>query len=191
MKQKKHDDVEAEKDAQEIDTAQEESAQEAIPGKVKEKTSEELAQEYLNDLQRLQADFANYKKRQQESQKELSGYLIERLVLDLVPVLDNFRMATNHVPEVSKSDPWVTGIQYIEKQLEDVLTANGLQVIEVNEGDVFDPSIHEAISDEQETENDEGKKTDKEIPAQVVAKVLQKGYKIGGKVIRPAKVSVK
>lgn len=151
------------------------------------KTPEEVADEYLNDLKRLQADFANYKKRQQDSQKELAGYLIERLVLDLVPVLDNFRMATNHVPETSKSDPWVVGIQYIEKQLEDVLVAHGMQAIEVQVGDTFDPSIHEALSEEKDETS-----ASEQVPTQhSIATVLQKGYKIGGKVIRPAKVTVK
>jgi molecular chaperone GrpE len=127
----------------------------------------------------------------------LAGYLIERLVLDLVPVLDNFRMATHHVPEISKSDPWVTGIQYIEKQLEDVLTANGMQVIEVKVGDVFDPRIHEAISQEESTTNSEQPIADEDQEAgnsdasqEKIAKVLQKGYKLGERVIRPAKVVV-
>lgn len=145
-----------------------------------------MEQGYLNDLQRLQADFSNYKKRQQESQKELAGYLIEKLVLDLIPVLDNFRMATNHVPESSKSDPWVTGIQYIEKQLEDVLTANGMQVIEANVGDVFDPRVHEAIS--QENNGSEEEKSDNAETK--IVKVLQKGYKLGDRIIRPVKVTV-
>ena len=61
--------------------------------------------EYLNDLKRLQADFDNYRKRQAENQKELAGFLIEKLVLDLVPVLDNFQAAIAHVPEESKNDP--------------------------------------------------------------------------------------
>lgn len=101
--------------------------------------------EYLNDLKRCRADFENYKKRQQEAQKELGGYLIEKLVLDIVPVLDNFRSATQHVPPEQKESPWVIGIQYIEKQLETVLTDNGIQMIEVKEGEAFDPKIHEAI----------------------------------------------
>ncbi len=140
------------------------------------------AEEYLNDLKRVQADFENYKKRQAESQKELGGYLIEKLILDIVPVLDNFRAATMHVPEEQKESPWVVGIQYIEKQLEDVVKQNGVEVIEAKVGDPFDPTIHEAVSHEQEgKENSEEK----------VAKVLQNGFRIGSKVIRPAKVSVK
>lgn len=136
------------------------------------------AEEYLTDLKRVQADFENYKKRQAESQKELGGYLIEKLILEIVPVLDNFRAATMHVPEEQKNSPWVTGIQYIEKQLEDVVKQNGVEVIEVKEGDTFDPSIHEAVSHE-------GEETGK------ITKVLQNGFRIGSKVIRPAKVSVK
>jgi molecular chaperone GrpE len=145
-------------------------------------------QEYLNDLKRLQADFDNYKKRQQESQKELGGYLIEKLILDIVPVLDNFRAATSHVPPEQKDSSWVVGIQYIEKQLEDVVKSNGVEVIEVNEGDAFDPSLHEAVESQQSETNSE---TETEEKPHVVVKVLQKGFRLGGKVIRPAKVTVK
>jgi len=140
------------------------------------------AEEYLNDLKRVQADFDNYKKRQQESQKELGGYLIEKLVLDIVPVLDNFRAATSHVPPEQKDSPWVTGIQYIEKQLETVLVDNGVTPIDAEPGTSFDPSLHEAVGTEEGSEeNSEGHK---------IAKVLQKGYKVGSKVVRPARVSV-
>lgn len=139
------------------------------------------AEEYLSDLKRVQADFENYKKRQAESQKELGGYLIEKLVLDIIPVLDNFRAATMHVPPEQKESPWVVGIQYIEKQLEDVVKQNGVEVIEAKVGDEFDPTIHEAVSHESEEETEK----------QVIAKVLQNGFRLGGKIVRPAKVSVK
>ncbi|MEI8103408.1 MAG: nucleotide exchange factor GrpE [Candidatus Moraniibacteriota bacterium] len=140
--------------------------------------------EYLNDLKRLQADFENYKRRQAETQKEMKNFLIEQLVLDIIPVLDNFRSANAHIPEAAKSEPWVVGVQYIEKQLEDVLTSNGMQIIDVKEGDVFDPNIHEAVSQvEVNEEKQEG-------GMQAVAKVLQKGYKLGEKIVRPAKVIV-
>lgn len=179
---KKHDEKPEADDKDVTDSV----SNEAVSEEPKEKTAEELAQEYLNDLQRLQADFSNYKKRQQESQKELAGYLIEKLVMEITPVLDNFQMATAHVPADAADSPWVTGIQYIEKQLEKVLEDNGMQVIAAKEGDVFDPSIHEAISEEKsETTEEEGAEA-----KQIVKKVLQKGYKIGEKVIRPAKVVV-
>lgn len=148
------------------------------------------SEEYLTDLKRAQADFENYKKRQQESQKDLKGLLIEKLVLDIIPVLDNFRSATQHVPEEQKESPWVVGIQYIEKQLETVLTDNGMQTIEVKEGDEFDPSIHEAVSKAESPEPVEGAEKGK-IEQHKIAKVIQKGYKFGDRVIRPAKVIVK
>src|SRR3989344_5362733 len=122
------------------------------------------ADEYLDDLKRLKADFENYKKRQTESQKELGGYLIEKLVLDIIPVLDNFNAATQHVPEDQKKSPWIVGIQYIQKQLEDVLKENGVQAIEAGEG---------------------------EAEENLITKMHQKGYALGERVIRPAKVSVK
>lgn len=146
------------------------------------------AEEYLTDLQRTQADFENYKRRQTETQKELKGMLIEKLVLDIVPVLDNFRQATEHVPAEQKESPWVVGIQYIEKQLETVLTDNGMQVIEVKEGDAFDTMIHEAVDTQQSAVTSQ---QETESTGHVIAKVLQKGYRFGERVIRPAKVVVK
>lgn len=161
-----------------------------------EKAAEFLErEEYLNDLKRLQADFENYKKRQTEAQKELGGYLIEKLLLDIIPVLDNFRSATTHVPLEQKESPWVVGIQYIKKQLEDVVKSNGVEVIEPKEGEAFDPNIHEAVDSQQKAENGEPltnneKQATEEVQPHTIAKVLQNGFRIGGKVIRPAKVVV-
>lgn len=132
---------------------------------------------YLEDLKRSQADFENYKKRQSDSQKDLAGYLTEKVVRDLTPVLDNFYQALAFVPEDQKDSSWLTGITYIQKQLLDALTSHGLSVIEVGVGDTFDPNIHEAI----ESSGEDGSK---------VTKVLQPGYKIGERVIKPAKVKV-
>lgn len=146
--------------------------------------------EHLNDLKRLQADFENYKKRQAESQKELGGYLIEKLVLDIVPVLDNFRSATMHVPPEQKDSPWVVGIQYIEKQLETVLVDNGVTPIDAEPGEAFDPNLHEAVSSESDAVEAEGGEP-VEPKGHKIAKVLQKGYKVGTKVVRPARVTVK
>ena len=148
------------------------------------------AEEYLTDLKRTQADFENYKKRQAESQKELGGYLIEKLVLDIVPVLDNFRSATMHVPPEQKDSPWVVGIQYIEKQLEAVLVDNGVTPIDAEPGEAFDPNLHEAVSSESDAVEAEGGEP-VEPKGHKIAKVLQKGYKVGTKVVRPARVTVK
>lgn len=182
MTEKKNQESRVENQEEKKIEAQEEVSEQEQVGQ-KEKTADELAEEYLNDLKRCQAEFENYKKRQAASQKELGGYLIEKLVLDIIPVLDNFRSATQHVPETEKASPWVVGIQYIEKQLESVLTDNGMQTIEVKEGEEFDPKLHESISIEESEDNDG--------PKHIVAKVLQKGYKLGERVIRPAKVTIR
>lgn len=166
------------------DSVTSETTEETLP-----KTDAELAEEYLNDLKRLQADFENYKKRQATREKEIAGYLIEKLVMDLVPVMDNFRMATEHVPEAERASPWVTGIQYIEKQLEKVLTENGVSTIEVQVGDTFDPTVHEALEQAAPSEEHQEEAATHDSP--IITKVLQNGFKIGERIIRPAKVTVK
>lgn len=134
--------------------------------------------EYLDDVKRISADFENYRRRQEERMKELSAMSAERFAMDIIPVIDNFRMAAQHVPEAEKENAWMTGITYIGKQLEEALATNGISAFEAKEGDVFDPHRHEAVS--QEEGKEEGK----------VVKVLQPGYISGTRVIRPAKVIV-
>ncbi len=193
MTSQKNQEPEMENQTQEGPESQEPQEITEQPSESEKKTDEtdkELAEEYLNDLKRCQAEFENYKKRQSATQKELGGYLIEKLVLDIIPVLDNFRSATQHVPPEQKDNAWVVGIQYIEKQLETVLTNNGVQMIEAREGEDFDPKIHEAVSTEartEELESVEGKNNEQHI----ITKVIQKGYKFGDRVIRAARVIVK
>lgn len=134
--------------------------------------------EYLNDVKRISADFENYRRRQEGRMKELSAMSSERFAMDIIPVIDNFRMAAQHVPEAEKANAWMTGITYIGKQLEEALATNGISAFKAKEGDAFDPHRHEAVSREEGKE--EGK----------VVKVLQPGYISGTRVIRPAKVIV-
>jgi molecular chaperone GrpE len=134
--------------------------------------------EYLNDAKRIYADFENYKRRQEERVKELSTVCAEGFALDMIPVIDNFRAAALHVPEEEKTKAWMTGITYIGKQIEEVLATRGLVAYEAREGEMFDPYLHEAVSHEKGKEEEEGK----------IVKSLQPGYKMGTRVIRPAKV---
>lgn len=150
----------------------------------KEKTSKQLAEEYLNGWRRCQADFENYKQSRMNMQKDLATFAIERFSLNLLPVIDNFHASTDHIPEDQKGGAWVQGIMYIQQQLESVLAENGVQSMPTVVGDAFDPSQHEAIEmkedDSQENQSPEGS----------IQKILQKGYTLGGKVIRPARVVV-
>ncbi len=143
---------------------------------------QEKAEEYLNGWKRSQADFENYRKRQAEERKDLIAYGNMNLILDILPVIDNFYASTKHVPEDQKDSPWVTGIMHILKQLEQVLTDNGVSEIPVRIGDAFNPEIHEAIKDKDDKKEEEFKN--------IIKKVVQKGYQIDSRIIRPVRVIV-
>ncbi len=128
---------------------------------------------------RTLADFDNYKKRQSENQKEFVAYAAGGVISDILPVLDNFHAATDHIPEDAKDNPWVTGIMYIQQQMEKVLEEHGVVKIEINIGDEFNPHTMEAIK----KDGDEKLKEDLKIE-----KIAQPGYKIGAKILRPARV---
>jgi molecular chaperone GrpE len=139
-------------------------------------------EEYLDGWKRCQADFDNYRKRQDERIKELGNTVKEDLVMQILPVLDNFQMSLDHVPEGQGQLPWIQGILHIQHQLESILKENGIEEVEVKEGDKFNPEIHEAIENhQQEEEKEEHHK---------VKKIILKGYKLGERVIRPARVTV-
>lgn len=136
---------------------------------------------YLHDVQRLTADFENYKKRKLAESKEFSAHLAKAIVSDLIPVLSNLQAAADHVPADLRESPWVMGITYIEKQFEDALKNYGVTPIEVKPGDPFNPTEHEAI-DQQTKDGEESEHK--------IEKVVQKGYKMGERVIKAARVIV-
>lgn len=154
-----------------------------------EKVIEDLQQksgEYLDGWKRCQADFENYKKLQAEKQSEMVKYACSSVVLQVIPVLDNFHASTDHVPEDQKNNAWVTGIMYIQKQLETVLSDNGVEAIEPKVGDDFDPNMHEAVGDS----NNSDENPNEADGAGKIKKVVLKGYKMGERVIRAARVVV-
>jgi molecular chaperone GrpE len=151
---------------------------------IKEKEVDQAA-EYLNSWKRCQADFENYRKLQSENGKQLMSFATENLVLQMLPILDNFHASTDHIPEEQKNGAWVVGIMHIQKQLETFLKDNGVEEIETKIGDKFSPEIHEALSHgTQNMEHGTKKEEDK------IEKIVAKGYRIGNKVIRAVKVVV-
>lgn len=132
----------------------------------------------LDGWKRERADFENYKKRQVEDRKDMITFSNLNLISELLPILDNFYVSTDHIPEDQKESPWVTGIMHIQKQLEKILEDNGVSEIMVKVGDKFDPEIMEAISDSNDSDKN------------IVKKVLMKGYKLDKKVIQAVKVTV-
>ena len=133
--------------------------------------------ELTADLQRLQADFINFKARAEREKSDSVAYGRQTAVEELLPVFDNLERAFAHCPDELRENTWVKGINGLEKQLEGVLANLGLTKI-VALGQEFDPNIMEAVSAEGEGEKE------------IVSEELQSGYVLDGKVLRPVMVRV-
>lgn len=130
--------------------------------------------------QRTQADFENYRKRAEAQKFELVQMASADFMAKITPVLDNFRRAFAHTPENEKNSPWIAGVKQIEKQLEDILTTEGLKKILAEPNTKFDPNLHEAISCEPNNK----------IPADSIIAEIESGWMFNNKVLKPAKVRV-
>ena len=133
--------------------------------------------EYLALAQRVQADFENYRKRAVRDQERLVAHAHERLVKELLPVLDDLERALQ-AAERHEEAALVDGVKLVQGALRKALEKEGLAEIET-EG-AFDPHVHEAVLTQPGNGKDSGS----------VLEVLQRGYRIGDKVVRPAKVIV-
>lgn len=138
--------------------------------------------ENLTNWQRERADFLNYKKDELTRFARASESAKERIVEDLLPVLDAYDMAFANKEAWEKVEKnWRMGVEYIHQQLLKVLADNGVTPIAVNIGDAFDANIHEPVGNET---------TDDEMKDHTIASVAQSGYKMGERVLRPARVKV-
>lgn len=153
-------------------------------------TIQNQADEYLAGWKRCKADFENYKKQQEESTQNFRVYANESLLREIIPVIDNFELALNHIPEKSENESWQQGILHIKKQLEEILTSNNVHKIEVKTGDHFDPYFHECVKDNNTDihKSNESEETDNSL---IVEKIIRNGYKLGEKLLRPAQVTLK
>jgi len=142
-----------------------------------DKLEQELA-EVSDKLIRAQAEAENQRKRHEQERAQLSKFALAGFIEDLLPVIDNFYRATEHVPAEQKDSPWVTGIQYIQKNLLDVLEARGVMEIPAKKGDHFNPDMHEAIGTRDEGEED------------TILEVTNRGYKLHDRILRPTQVIV-
>jgi molecular chaperone GrpE len=133
--------------------------------------------EYLDLAQRVQADFENYRKRAAREQERLIAHAHERLVRELLPVLDDLERALE-AAERHEEAQLVEGVKLVERSLRDALRKEGLAEIETD--GAFDPHVHEALL----TQPSDG------MEAGSVLEVVQRGYRLGDKVVRPARVIV-
>jgi molecular chaperone GrpE len=157
--------------------AQVEESQEVV---VDEPTAEELIQQEKDKYLRLFAEFENYKKRTSKERIELFKTASQELMTSLLPIMDDFDRGLTEIKKV-KDKELLKGMQLINDKFKNTLTLKGLTEIEVKKGDVFDAEIHEAIT---------------QIPApsdKLKGKVIdavEKGYKLGEKIIRYPKVVI-
>ncbi|MDO8663405.1 MAG: nucleotide exchange factor GrpE [Candidatus Wildermuthbacteria bacterium] len=157
---------------------------EELPKKIEE--CEKLKDEYLAGWQRARADFLNYKKEEMERIQELVGYANEELVLKILPILDNFEVAEKCLTCDKEKDKNVKGLLMMKSQLQEFLKERGLEEVRAI-GEKFDPNLHEAA----EVGSDPTMAADgKKIEAGTIVEEIQKGYKINGRLLRPAKVKV-
>jgi molecular chaperone GrpE len=132
--------------------------------------------EYLDQLKRLKAEFDNYRKREARLQTERATHAAERLVKDLLPVLDDLERALDAASKHEEAK-LEEGVALVHRALRDTLVKEGLEEIETDGR--FDPHVHEALLS-QPSSAEEGS----------VIEVVQKGYRLGDRVLRPARVVV-
>jgi molecular chaperone GrpE len=168
--------AEAEKKAEEPEDinagAEPEPEDEESEDKAQETSDEDESARYM----RLMADFQNYKRRVEKDKSDIYAYANEKLVTQLLEVLDNFERALEHE---CADENYAAGMDLIFKQLTDVLSKSGLEEIKAL-GEDFDPNFHNAIMTEDNPDYESGK----------VTGVMQKGYMLNSKVIRPSMVKV-
>ena len=150
-----------------------------------EKTAEEQLQDQLaaekDKFMRLFAEFENYKKRTNKERIELFKTASEGVMLSMLPVLDDFERALMHIEEDKEAEELRKGVLLIYNKLLNTLEQKGLSKIEVNKGDTFNADDHEAVTQIPAPSDDlKGKIID----------VVERGYKLGDKVIRFPKVVI-
>jgi len=140
----------------------------------------EEAEERLDQLKRLRADFDNFRKRMMKEQTRIIEYALEGHVSRLLPILDNLERAIKSGEACRQLDPLLEGVRMTHKLLFDQLNKEGLQQIEAEVGAPFDPEVQEAIEVVFAEEYPEGS----------IVEVLEPGYSFKKKLLRPAKVKV-
>ncbi|MDO8574045.1 MAG: nucleotide exchange factor GrpE [bacterium] len=146
--------------------------------------------EYLDGWKRAKADFINYKKEELSRLEEIAKYSNEDLIKEIITVLDNFDLALSYATEkqptpTSESEPRPgsvgveKGIYMIRTQIEDILKRRGLKKINVRVGDLFDPNLSEAIVE-----------VESEKPPETIIEIIEPGYKLNEKIIRPTRVKI-
>jgi len=163
-------DPDTEPSVEDIDIEEPEAMKQALADEKKR------AEEYLASWQRVQADFVNFKRRNEQEREETIKMANAELVSTILPILDDLERALEHVEPPMADESWVEGIRLIERKLRAGLESQGVREIQAL-GEKFDPNLHEAA---MHSKGQEG----------IVVQELQKGYMLHDRVIRPSMVVV-
>lgn len=140
------------------------------------KELEKQSDEYLDGWKRAKADLINYKKEEAERLENFTKFSNEIIISDMISVLDSFELGLSVIAE---NDPARKGVIIIKSQLEDLLKKHGLKKIQVKRGDPLDTNLEEAVGEINAAE-----------PLGTIAEEVSSGYKLHGRVIRPARVKI-
>jgi molecular chaperone GrpE len=137
------------------------------------------ADEYLDGWQRARADFANYKKRVDRDQAQVYQMAVSTIVKRYLDVVDDLERALKNKPQQGDGAVWAEGIELVYRKMLALLESEGVKQMDA-QGEIFDPNLHEAISQEAHPEYEDGQ----------IIEVIKQGYLLGDRVIRPALVRV-
>jgi molecular chaperone GrpE len=143
---------------------------------------EELNQksgEYLDGWQRERAEFVNYKKRMDREREQLKVNITGNVIRSYLEIIDDLELALKNKPAKGEGPTWAEGIELIYRKFLTMLETEGIKPMQV-EGQIFDPNLHEAISQEPNEDFESGE----------IIEVVRNGYSIGERVLRPASVRV-
>ena len=180
-----NENIETENQQNETDNETKETVDENVENK--EETCEEKiakleleVQEWKNSYTRKLAEFQNFTKRKETEVSEMKKYASEGIIIKLLDNIDNLERAENASAETKNFDALVEGVNMILRNLKYMLSEEGVEEIEAGEGVQFNPYEHQAMMTEEKDDLDND----------VIVQVFQKGYKLKGRVIRPAMVTV-
>ena len=180
-----NENIETENQQNETDNETKETVDENVDNK--EETCEEKiakleleVQEWKNSYTRKLAEFQNFTKRKETEVSEMKKYASEGIIVKLLENIDNLERAENASAETKNFDALVEGVNMILRNLKYMLSEEGVEEVEAGEGVQFNPYEHQAMMTEEKDDLDND----------VIVQVFQKGYKLKGKIIRPAMVTV-
>ncbi|MGH7197904.1 MAG: nucleotide exchange factor GrpE [Candidatus Omnitrophota bacterium] len=141
--------------------------------------AEKKAAEYWDQILRLRADFENTKKRLEREKQDAIKFANERLLIEVLPIMDNLDRAMASLAEGHNPEKVKEGLGIAQRELHDVLEEHGVQVVK-SVGELFDPKFHEAVAVTD----------DKDLKDGTIVEEIQRGYLLNGRLIRPSRVKI-